>query len=101
MWECDVKYKTITVGEGQARMVDNWVEAILGNEDLIGPGVEGINSLAISNGIYLSQWNDDWVSLPFDEDEFLEKLHGKIETSVYVKKEVVKTQGSLEDTFQN
>ncbi|MBQ4527350.1 MAG: Gfo/Idh/MocA family oxidoreductase [Clostridia bacterium] len=101
MWECDVKYKTITVGDGQARMVDNWVETILGNETLVGPGEEGINSLAISNAIYLSQWNDSWVRFPFDEDEFLEKLNEKIRTSVYVKQEVAKTEGSFEDTFQS
>lgn len=100
MWECDVKYKTITVTEGQARMVENWVETILGNETLTGPGEEGINSLSISNAIYLSQWNDNWVSFPFDEDEFFEKLNEKIQKSSFVKKDVKTVVGSLEDTFQ-
>jgi len=48
--------------------------------------------LMISNGIYLSTWNDDWVNFPFDEDEFYDKLQEKIKNSVYVKKTAKKVE---------
>jgi hypothetical protein len=55
-------------------MLSNWVLAAEKREELIAPGYEGIKSLSLSNAMYLSTWNDDWVELPIDEDAYYEKL---------------------------
>lgn len=48
---------------------------ILRNEDLIAGGEEGINGLMLSNAMHLSSWLDQKVSLPVDEDLYLEQLN--------------------------
>ncbi|MDD2647905.1 MAG: Gfo/Idh/MocA family oxidoreductase, partial [Eubacteriales bacterium] len=50
---------------------------ILTGAPLIAEGAEGINSLMISNAMYLSSWEGKDVSLPIDEDEFLKLLDEK------------------------
>ena len=90
MEKIDVQYEENDLVDCQANMISNWAAAILSGEKLIAPGEEGVNSLSLSNAMYLSTWNDDWVTLPFDEDEFLEKLKIKIETSTFVKNDAVK-----------
>lgn len=54
---------------------------ILYGEPLIASGEEGIRALMLSNAMYLSSWLDETVSLPIDEDLFLEKLNEKRATS--------------------
>ncbi|GIN71956.1 oxidoreductase [Bacillus sp. J14TS2] len=66
-------------------ILENWVDAILNGAELLAPGEEGIKSLAISNGVYLSSWLDDWVDLPIDEDLYHEKLQEKIAASTFRK----------------
>lgn len=100
MWKCEVQYQPNGVYEGHAEIINNWVDVALHGGKLMAPGEEGINSLMISNGVYLSTWNDDWVNFPFDEDNFYEKLQEKIKTSVYVKKNVKKVDIDLNETFQ-
>ena len=95
MEEIDVEYEPNTIEEGQIAMINNWVEAAVNGAQLISPGTEGINSLSLSNAAYLSSWNDDWVNIPFDEDEFLTKLNEKIKNSTYVKKNVVKVKDDM------
>jgi len=92
MWKCEVQYQPNGVYEGHAEIINNWVDVALHGGKLMAPGEEGINSLMISNGIYLSTWNDDWVNFPFDEDEFYDKLQEKIKNSVYVKKAAKKVE---------
>ncbi len=85
--------------ECQSVMIENWVNAATKGEKLIAPGIEGINSLSISNAAYLSTWTDSWVDLPVDEDKFLEELNKRIENSTFVKKNVVERQIDATDTF--
>lgn len=49
--------------------------AILRGEPLVADGVEGIHGLELSNAMHLSSWLEKPVSLPIDEDLFLEKLN--------------------------
>jgi len=100
MWKCEVEYQPNGVYEGHAEIINNWVEVALHGGKLMAPGEEGINSLMISNGIYLSTWNDDWVSFPFNEDDFYNKLQEKIKNSIYVKKNVKKVNIDLDQTYQ-
>ena len=48
---------------------------ILHGAPLVAGGEEGINSLMLSNAMHLSSWLGQMVSLPIDEDLFLEKLN--------------------------
>ena len=45
-------------------LTQNWINAINFGEKLISPGEEGINSLNISNTIYLSSWLDKRIGIP-------------------------------------
>ena len=83
-WKIDVPF----IGEATQHIgiMNNWVDAIINGAELLAPGEEGINSLTISNAVYLSSWTDNWVELPIDEDLFYEKLQEKINNSTFVKK---------------
>ncbi|MGI5899900.1 MAG: Gfo/Idh/MocA family protein, partial [Christensenellales bacterium] len=48
---------------------------ILRGEPLVAPGQEGIFGLMLSNAMHLSSWVDAPVSIPIDEDLFLEELN--------------------------
>lgn len=84
-WTIDVPIQ----GEntGHRGITQNWIDAILHDTPLIAPGEEGINGLMLSNAMLLSTWNDDWVELPIDEDQFLEQLQQHIEESRKVRGE--------------
>jgi len=58
---------------------------ILRGEPLTAAGQEGINSLMISNAMYLSGWLGKAVSLPLNEDLFYEELSKRNATSRYKK----------------
>lgn len=82
-WKCEIpvegKY-TQHVG-----ILNDWIQSILKGTPLLAPGEEGIRGLIISNAMHLSTWTDDWVTLPIDEDLFLEHLEEKIKTSRFEK----------------
>jgi len=48
---------------------------ILRGEPLIAKGEEGINGLTLSNAMHLSSWLDKTVTIPFDEELFLNELN--------------------------
>lgn len=54
---------------------------ILRGEDLVARGEEGINGLTLSNAMHLSSWLGKEVTIPFDEDLFLEELNKRRATS--------------------
>ena len=54
---------------------------ILTGAPLIASGEEGIRALTLSNAMHLSSWLGETVTIPFDEDLFLEKLTEKRKTS--------------------
>ncbi len=76
----------------------NFVNAVLFNEPLIAPGLEGILGLTISNAMHLSQWTDSWVDLPFDEDLFYELLQKQIKESDFIKKQIKEVDASDMDS---
>ena len=65
--------------EGESGLHADVLNAFAGNilrgEPLVAEGIEGIKSLTISNAMYLSSWLDETVTIPFDEDLFLEQLN--------------------------
>ena len=52
-----------------------FTDRILAGGKLIAEGREGINGLLLSNAMFLSSWLGKEVSIPFDEDLFLEELN--------------------------
>lgn len=55
----------------------NFAEAVLNGQPLIAPGCKGLNSLMLSNAMYLSSWLDRPVQLPVDEELFMKELNRK------------------------
>ncbi len=72
-------------GEEHKGIVKDWVKAILTGSPLLAGGIEGINSLQLSNAMLLSTWLDDWVRLPIDDELFFQKLQEKIKSSRFRK----------------
>ncbi|KRM12006.1 Gfo/Idh/MocA family oxidoreductase [Paucilactobacillus suebicus] len=66
---------------GHAKTVQNFVNHIVDGEKLVSPAADGILGLSISNAMYLSTWQQQWVDLPIDEDEYLTELKKRIATS--------------------
>lgn len=99
MWECNIPHEPHDLDEGQAQMISNWVLAAENGAELICPGYEGIKSLSLSNAMYLSTWNDDWVELPIDEDKYYEKLQEKIKNSKFKKKEATGMKVNMGASF--
>jgi len=64
---------------GHIGILQNFADAICRGKELIAPGKEGINGLILSNAAYLSDWTDEWVYLPMDEQRFLDELEKKRE----------------------
>ena len=58
---------------------------ILRGTPLVAEGCEGINGLTLSNAMHLSSWTDSTVTLPLDEDLFLEELTKRRESSCMKK----------------
>lgn len=58
-----------------------FADHILHGGPLVAKGEEGINGLTLSNAMHLSSWLGKTVTLPIDEDLFLEKLQEKVASS--------------------
>lgn len=79
---------------GHSIMLNAFASAILHGTDLVARGEEGINSLTLSNGMYLSSWTNATVKLPLDEDLFYEELKKRIATSKLKEVEAVFTDST-------
>ena len=65
-----------------AGIINNFANALLGLEDLFVEGVEGIHGVELMNAIELSGWkNGAEITLPVNEDEYLEELNARRATS--------------------
>ncbi|MFA5449927.1 MAG: Gfo/Idh/MocA family oxidoreductase [Clostridia bacterium] len=60
--------RDITIGQ-QINIIKNFTAALLGKEQLIAEGGEGVKALSLINGIYLSAHKGEKVSFPLDEGE--------------------------------
>lgn len=56
------------------KVLENFGEHLRTGAPLMADGREGLKSVTITNGAYLSSWLDKRLSLPVDEELFLEKL---------------------------
>ena len=83
-------------GEQHRGILRNFTNHILNGEELLAPGYEGINSLAMSNAMMESSWKNEWIKLPNGGEDFLKMLEEKIKNSK-VKEDVdvvLNTDGS-------
>lgn len=71
-WKCEVPIEGELSNHGG--IIQNWVNAIVSGEPLLAPGEEGIHAVTLSNAMYLSTWQDDWVTLPLNNDSFITQL---------------------------
>ena len=80
--ECTVEeVETDGRNEQHVGVMNAFANKILGKGELVAPGREGINGLMLSNAMHLSSWTDQTVTLPVDEDKFLELLNESRATS--------------------
>lgn len=62
-------------GGGQHQAVlENFAANILDGTPLIAPGSDGIHGVELANAMHLSSWLNQEVSIPIDEDLYLEEL---------------------------
>lgn len=64
-----------------ARVLANFVAAILEGEALIAPAAEGLNSLALANAMLLSTWESREVGLPLDSQVYQAALQQRQRSS--------------------
>ncbi|MCM1024854.1 MAG: Gfo/Idh/MocA family oxidoreductase [Roseburia sp.] len=83
--------------QGHPEILQNFADAILEGKKLIAPGEEGIRSLLLSNAAYLSQWTDDWVTFPMEEERFDRLLRERQEQERICRKTPEKPQISQPD----
>ena len=63
-------------------IINNFANAILGIEEMFVQGVEGINGVELMNAMELSGWKGgSAVSIPVNEDEYLQELNKRRATS--------------------
>lgn len=75
--KCEViEVETDGMNEQHAGIVKNFANALLGLEEFFVEGVEGIRGVELMNAIELSGWNNgEMITLPVDEDVYLEELN--------------------------
>ena len=80
--KCDV-CEVETDGENpqHAGVLRAFAQHLLNGAPLVADGTEGINGLTLSNAMHLSSWLNETVTLPLDEDRFLEELNKRRATS--------------------
>ena len=65
--ESDYSEFTAPEPEGHPQVLESFAQSVLNGTEMIADGIEGLNSLSISNAAYLSSWTDDWAEIPTDE----------------------------------
>jgi predicted dehydrogenase len=75
------KVETDGSNEQHVGVLKAFTGRILKGTPLIAEGKEGIFGLTLSNAMFLSSWLDTTVTLPLDEDRFLEELNKRRKTS--------------------
>lgn len=77
---------------GHAAILRNFAAAIRGEEQLIAPAQEGLNSVLLANGIMQSSFDGAPITYPMDEQRWLATLQKLIETSSFEKPQVAADQ---------
>ncbi|MFC1736156.1 Gfo/Idh/MocA family protein [Candidatus Hydrogenedentota bacterium] len=80
LWQCEIPagMTQASNAEKHTKIINNWIDCIVTGSELIAPGIDGLGSVTLANAMLLSTWNDDWVSIPFDDALYYEKLQTRI-----------------------
>ena len=70
---------------GHRFIIENFVKAIRAGEPLIAPAAEGLNSVMLGNAMLFSSFQQQTISLPFDEDGYERQLQERIQHSTFQK----------------
>ena len=95
-----IEVETDGMNEQHSGVTNAFASHILHGTPLVAEGIEGINGLTICNAAYLSSWLGNVpVTLPLDEDLYLEELNKRRATSK-AKKDVKETVAAdMSSTF--
>ena len=99
-WKCEIP--TEGSGEQHVGIFKDYVDVLNGKkENLLAPGIEGVNGLTISNAIHLSAWTGKMIDVKnFPHDEFYAHLQDKIKNSTHKKKAPAKSEAvNLDGTY--
>lgn len=67
-------------------MLQNFADHILRGIPLIAPGEEGLLPIELTNAAYLSAWCDEKITLPLDDDRYLNELQKAVEKEFELNK---------------
>jgi len=84
-----------------ARLLQNFVDAILDGEPLIAPGAEGLHSLELANAIVYSSLIGRPVELPLDGAAWEAKLKELVVGSVHRARPPRGAKGDVSDSFKH
>jgi len=86
---------------GHKGILRNFANAILKDEKLLAPGIEGINELTISNAAYLSQWTrNSKIELPIDAEKFDLFLTEKSKKSKFKKQNNIQLSNEYNERWK-
>lgn len=77
----EIQVETDGMNEQHVGVLKAFTNRILYGTELVASGEEGIRALTLSNAMYLSSWLNETVTIPFDEELFLNELNKKRATS--------------------
>jgi predicted dehydrogenase len=83
-----------------AAVLDNFTAAILGNQELIAPAAEGLNSLALANSMLLSTWEECRVDLPLAPQQYQQALQQRLGSSSLREKANIKAQVDMGASYR-
>jgi predicted dehydrogenase len=83
-WICEVPFQHHDQ-PGHRLIIENFANAVLGDEALIAPAVEGLQSVMLGNAIMLSSFLKTTLEMPIDEDLYKKKLMELIQSSRFQK----------------
>jgi predicted dehydrogenase len=83
-WICEVPFQHHDQ-PGHRLIIENFANAVLGDEALIAPAVEGLQSVMLGNAIMLSSFLKKTLEMPIDEDLYKKKLMELIQSSRFQK----------------
>ena len=78
--ERGIEVETDGKNDQHVGIMNNFANAILGLEPQFVQGVEGINGVQLMDSMMLSTWLDKTITLPIDDDLYLEELNKRIAT---------------------
>lgn len=95
-----VEVETDGENEQHAGVTNAFAAHILHGTPLTADGSEGINGLTIANAAYLSSWTGETITLPIDEDRYLDELNKRRRESKHKTNVVDSVAADMDSSFQ-